>query len=124
MNKDRKRIIKKGDVIIFLLAIFLAGVIFIFSINQNEGDYVNITVNGKVTTYALAEDKQVELKYSDTVFNTIIIKNGEAFMDKASCPDQICVHHKAISKNGESIICLPNEVYVEVKSDKENVIDN
>jgi hypothetical protein len=45
-------------------------------------------------------------------------------MEGASCPDQICVKHKAIYKNGETIICLPNEVFVEVESSEEKDVDN
>ena len=45
-------------------------------------------------------------------------------MEDADWPDQVCVHHKPISKNGETIICLPNQVFVEVENDIENEIDN
>ena len=48
----------------------------------------------------------------------------EVYMEKANCKDLICVKHKPISKNGESIICLPNQVYIEVISDVEKEIDN
>ena len=34
-----------------------------------------------------------------------------------------CVHEKAISADGESIICLPNKIVVEVESDKESELD-
>lgn len=124
MDREKKRIIKKGDVVILLLTVLLAGAAFLFSICQVEGDYVHVTVNGNVTTYVLAENRRLVLKHDGTAYNTVVIQHGEVFMEEASCPDQICVHHKAISKNGESIICLPNEVYVEVESGKENIIDN
>ncbi len=124
MDKEKKRIIKKGDVVILLLAFLLAGAAFLFSMCQSQGDYVHVTVNGEVTTYALSEDRRLALKHDGTAYNTLVIQNGEVFMEEASCPDQICVRHKAISKNGESIICLPNEVYVEVESGRENIIDN
>ena len=32
----------------------------------------------------------------------------------ADCPDQICATHPKISKNRESIICLPNKVILEI----------
>ena len=56
--------------------------------------------------------------------NTVCVRPGRIAIISASCPDQICVKHKAISKNGESIICLPHAVYVEVISDQKNDIDN
>ena len=44
-------------------------------------------------------------------------------MKEANCRDLICVHHKAISGNGESIVCMPNRIVVEVVSDEESQLD-
>ena len=44
----------------------------------------------------------------------LFIENGKANMESADCPNQICVHHSAISLNGETIVCLPNRVVIEV----------
>ena len=44
-------------------------------------------------------------------------------MEWADCPDQICVNHRPVSRNGESIICLPNEVVVSVKGGEEAELD-
>ena len=44
-------------------------------------------------------------------------------MKSADCPDQICVHQRAISKNGESIICLPNKVVVSIEGAEDSQID-
>ena len=46
-----------------------------------------------------------------------------AKMEWADCPDQLCVHQKAISRTGESIICLPNQVVVSVQGSKEGKLD-
>lgn len=45
----------------------------------------------------------------------LVIKDGEANMQEADCPNQICVHHSPISHKGETIVCLPNRVIVEIK---------
>ena len=71
-------------------------------------------------TYVLTEDRRIEINHGT---NILEIKNGEASMIEADCPDQICVHEKAISADGESIICLPNKIVVEVESDKESELD-
>ena len=44
-------------------------------------------------------------------------------MEEADCPDLLCVHQKAISKEGESIICLPNKVVVTIRGGEETELD-
>ena len=52
--------------------------------------------------------------------NVMKIKDGKVTMEKADCPDQICHKHKAIEKSGETIVCLPHKVVIEVSSDKDD----
>ena len=44
-------------------------------------------------------------------------------MDEAIFRDQICVHMIEINIDGETIVCLPNRVYIEVidKSDGDGI---
>ena len=46
-------------------------------------------------------------------------------MRKADCKDQICADHKAIEKSGETIVCLPHKVVIEIQSEdgKEQELD-
>ena len=44
----------------------------------------------------------------------MIIKDGEVYMQEADCPNQICVHHAPISHKGETIVCLPNRIIIEI----------
>ena len=44
-------------------------------------------------------------------------------MIEADCPDRLCVKQKAICKNGETIVCLPHKVVVEIRSQEENLLD-
>ena len=44
-------------------------------------------------------------------------------MEEATCPDKLCIKQKTISKDNESIICLPNKVAVTVTSKSESDID-
>ena len=84
-------------------------------------DTVTVKVDGKVTgTYPLAKDQKIRINGGT---NILTIKNGKAKMTDADCPDQLCVHQKAASKNHESIICLPNKVVVEVDGSEESEFD-
>ena len=85
-----------------------------------DGTYVQIEVNGEVTeVLPLNEDitKTIETEYGA---NTLVISNGKAEVADADCPDKICVHHSAISKSGESIICLPHKLVISVTSYNNN----
>ena len=44
-------------------------------------------------------------------------------MEDADCPDQICVNHRAISRDGESIICLPNQTVVTIRGGEKPEVD-
>jgi len=44
----------------------------------------------------------------------MVIDGTKVYMESADCPNQICVHHSSISHKGETIICLPNRVVIEI----------
>ena len=48
--------------------------------------------------------------------NRLVIKDGKAWVETASCPDGICAAHKPIHREGESIVCLPNKVVITVST--------
>ena len=82
-----------------------------FSIGRNHGDTVKVTVNGTpFGVYSLDKDAVIDINGT----NLLVIKNKEAYMDSADCPNLTCVKHPPISKSGQSIICLPNRVVVTV----------
>lgn len=49
-----------------------------------------------------------------TSYNLISVMGGMVVVEDADCKDQICVRHKPISSRGESIICLPHRLVVEI----------
>lgn len=77
----------------------------------------------EVGRYPLSEDLTVTVAGKDGGENVVEVKNQKVSIIKATCPDRICVHHQEISKNGETIVCLPNRVVVEVQSEKEAEVD-
>ena len=57
-----------------------------------------------------------------TSYNLISVTDGTVVMESADCKDQICVRHRPISSDRESIICLPHRLVVMVDGDG-NLID-
>jgi hypothetical protein len=116
--------LKKGDIVILVIAVLVSGIAIWLTLIKEEGDKVIVTANGEKQEYSLSKNQEITLKTDAGGYNTLVIKNHQVEMEGASCPDQICVKHKAIYKNGETIICLPNEVFVEVESSEEKDVDN
>lgn len=132
--KERDELqLKKGDCFILLGVAITVLVLVMMIFKTEQGNQVYVTVAEKTTAYSLFDDQTIFISNNEEqdptisacfLKNTIVIENGEVRMEQATCPDQVCVRHKPISKNGEMIICLPNKVYVEVKSDMNSEIDN
>lgn len=115
--------INKNDIIliIIVLCVAVSGLFLYMNFGKEEPAKVMIFVDGvERGSYSLSEDTKVEVNGT----NTLAIENGKVRMEEADCPDQICVHHKAISKNKESIVCLPNKVVVEIVSSETTELDS
>ena len=114
---------KKNDWI--LLGIVLGAAFVIFAVRYFTGNadagYVEVRVDGEVTgTYDLAKDQEIVLGGGT---NTMTIRDGKVRMTEANCPDQLCMHQKAISRNQESIICLPNKIVLQIVSPDQAELD-
>lgn len=115
MKRAKRLSIADIIIVVIIICTALAGVIFITS-STGSGEKVQISVKGEVyKTVSLKSDEKQEIKINDT--NVLVIENGSAYMQSAECDDKVCVNKGAISLEGESIVCLPNEVVVEIIAD-------
>ena len=88
---------------------------FFFRINRAEGGTAVVRVSGEpYGSYDLHTDQEIEIQGTNGGTNLLQIRDGKASVIQASCPDLLCVHQGTVSRQGESIICLPNEVVVEI----------
>ena len=88
---------------------------------KKTGKTVVVSVDGVVKyTFPLDEDLEFKIEGYEGGTNYLVIKDGEAYLTEASCPDLLCVHMGKISSQGQSIICLPNRVVVEIRDDNES----
>ena len=125
MNNIKKLSKKSRNDVIFISALLLitAAAALGLLLFRTAGDTVIVTVDGEFFgEYALNEDSFVQITNGEGR-NLLIIQNGEARIEEASCPDGICSSHRPISHSGESIICLPNKVVVEVHSQNKEQAD-
>ena len=126
----KKRISRNDVSFLVILLTATAGVLVAYERTVTRADAgasasVRVTVDGSVYgTYALGEEQEIPIVQDGVTTNVLTIRDGKADMTEADCPDKLCVHQKAISKNHEMIVCLPNKVVVEVTGSEDNGFDS
>ncbi len=119
------RVIRKADIILFfalLSAALLSAAFFAYRASGRAGDVV-ITLDAEpYGTYSLRENREIEIVSSGGK-NVVRIENGTVKMTYSDCHGQVCVEHAPISRSGESIICLPHKLVVQIEGGKEADVD-
>lgn len=113
---------KKLDFVIIavlMLLSFLPEIILGASVGKGYNNtYAEITVAGKIyKTIPLSEHKgeeSIEVKTKDGI-NIIKIKDNKIGIIEADCPDKVCMNPEYIEKPGQSLVCLPHRVMIEIK---------
>lgn len=103
---------------VLLIAILAGGV---YLLTREPGARAVVSVNGDVfATYPLSRDLTVELPTGadGSHRNLLVIRDGKVSVTEADCRDRICVGHPPISETGETIVCLPNRLVVEIQKEK------
>lgn len=112
--------------VVFLGGLLLGGIlltvgIYLFS---KTGESVRITIDGTVYgTYSLDEDREIPVKRDGSVINVVRIEDGSVRMEQATCPDALCIRQGAISRERQTIVCLPHKLVVEVYGTHEQEYD-
>ena len=107
-------------ILVSVLLIISLSVFLIISLTKEEGATAVVSVDGRVVAeYSLSVDGEYSLNGGT---NTLVIKDGKAFVTYASCPDGLCINQGKISMTGERIVCLPNRVMIEIIGGEEELI--
>jgi hypothetical protein len=124
-NNDSYRITVFDVVLIALILLFSTGVIL----------HTRLGLNGQLSKAAeasvyhegnllkdvkLDKDQQFHLLKGKML---IEIKEGRIRVRESDCPRQICVNTGWIQYPGESVVCVPYKVLIEVKSAGSPVVD-
>lgn len=125
--KTYYKMVKRWDFIITILLILLSFLPFaVFSYKQSaiaseNADYVAVirVDNEIVKRITLTGNKGTEvfdITSSDSDVNTIEVKDEKIRIRAATCLDQICVLTGYISKPGETVVCLPHKLVIEIEA--------
>ena len=105
------------------LGVVFLGVYFLYP--REQASLVMISVDGEtVGTYDLNVNQTIPIFVKGQETNVLEISRGQAFMKEADCPDHLCMKQGEISHKGETIVCLPNRVVIEVESNQDSGFDS
>jgi hypothetical protein len=84
-------------------------------LTSKDGNLVQVRVDGTIIeSFQMNENLTYNIDGVNGGTNLLIIQDGEVWIDKATCPDGLCKNTGKVSQVGQSIICLPNKVVVEI----------
>ena len=107
---------KPMDALVVIIVVAFAVMTAAFVYGQNRGETLTATVKhrgqvaAQVALSTLTEEKKITIdgQYHLTVTLT---KDGVS-VTESDCPGQDCVHTGCITRAGQSIVCLPEQVVV------------
>lgn len=112
-----RRTVSVRELIIIAVIMLLSIAAFILSeFFKSDGKTAVISVNGNIiTSIDLAQSENKTFNLSGIQNVTFEIKDNHIRVVASDCPDKICKNKGFISKSGESIICMPNKIIIEIK---------
>ncbi len=115
MKQGESAIIRKSDIVLLVVILVVTLIVLVYiMLTRKPGAKVQISIDGKVEkTFSLEEDYEYQVA-TDMGNNLIVIKDGVVDVTAADCPDRVCANHVPIKNAGETIICLPHKLVVEI----------
>lgn len=84
----------------------------------NSEKYLEIQVQGKIYKRIKISGHKgseiINIENNNGHVNVVEIKEEYVSMKESDCKDQICVKSRPITNNGETIVCLPNKVVLQI----------
>lgn len=129
MKEKLKMILENKKIlieIILISAIFILSLslYLVYNFTAEEGNTAVVSVSGvTVAEYSLSKDGEYLINGYNGGTNLLVIEDGKAYVKEASCPQYTgsgaCVYQGKISLVGQTIICIPNRVIIEIVGELE-----
>ncbi len=119
------RLMKPGDWVVIGAALALSAVVavLVWTDGERAAGVARVYVDSwLVAELPLDTDGEYVLGEGDWQ-NTVEISGGRARMSSADCADGYCVRQGWIQYDGETIICLPHRVVIELEAARESGLD-
>lgn len=123
---DKIRLKRDIILVLVMLAVAMMALLIINYGVKKKGTYAVVKVDGQeLYKLELDKDTTIDVAGYQGGLNRIEVKTGKVSMTEADCPDELCVKTGKISRTGETIVCLPHRVVIEIKSTQGgNTIDS
>ena len=114
----------KNDLLLtgILLGLFLL-FLLVFWMLRKDGATVEIRQNGILIASLPLQEDTVYTVEGEEGYNLVVIQNEQVFIQEADCKNQLCVKQGRIQYAGESIVCLPHQLIVEIVGPKGPSVD-
>ena len=110
---------------IFLLSVIAAlclGCALLLFLCSSPGSVAQVYWNGKLLhTFPLDEPMEYTLSAPNGGSNTIVVRDGCVCVSHATCPDQVCVNQGWVNTDATPIVCLPNQLVIQVKGGEQDL---
>lgn len=94
--------------------LLLAGILFLAFRPGDRGAWAVVTRDGvEIGRYALRGEQVITI--GEDEWNVLQISHGTAAVVEANCGDFTCVRTGEISREGESVVCLPHHLIIRVE---------
>ncbi|MBN2298973.1 MAG: NusG domain II-containing protein [Deltaproteobacteria bacterium] len=114
--------ITAADIILIVSLLAISGVWFVMVFISGEPGAVVEVHNAQGLFKVLRLDNDTRISVPGPLGESILrIEDKEVFMEASPCQGKVCIHTGKIKSAGESIVCIPNRVYMFIRSEKDKV---
>lgn len=115
----------RNDCLVIIVVLLAAMLLFGIQHSDGEGSRsVAVYQYGELTdTFLLTDLGTITIHDPEGGYNILSVSKEGVSMQEADCPDRLCVKHRRISKGGESIICLPHQLVIEIVTEEPAELD-
>lgn len=121
LSMENRKWFRKRDLLLILLIGAAAVVLLLWP--KEPGATALISQNGR-ELYAI-DLTRVEEPYDISIDGeyplVVHVEKGAVSVQEASCPDQICVRTGTLSQSGQSAVCLPAKVTIQITGDQREI---
>ena len=113
-SEKPRRLLNKSDLIILGIGLAVCAVLMVFPRNTT-GAVCNVYHKGELIHSAPLETSGTYTPPEAP--GVLILFDGEgASFAQSDCPDLTCVHMGVIKQNGQTSMCLPNQIVIKIES--------